>query len=73
MRGYQLGRIASLSLGQVKAVTVEDWLRILPLANGSKAKVRGLWGGIQACHASRTAFGQSHRQCSAGKKTGCRA
>jgi integrase len=41
---YILPRWGSLPLGQVKAVAVEDWLKTLPLANGSKAKVREVFG-----------------------------
>lgn len=41
---YILPKWGSFSLGQVKAVAVEDWLKTLPLANGSKAKVREVFG-----------------------------
>ena len=41
---YVLPRWGSIPLGQVKAVAVEDWLKTLPLANGSKAKVREVFG-----------------------------
>jgi integrase len=41
---YILPKWGSLPLGQVKAVAVEDWLKTLPLANGSKAKVREVFG-----------------------------
>jgi integrase len=41
---YILPKWGSLLLGQVKAVAVEDWLKTLPLANGSKAKVREVFG-----------------------------
>jgi integrase len=41
---YILPMWGSLSLGQVKAVAVEDWLKTLPLANGSKAKIREVFG-----------------------------
>jgi integrase len=41
---YVLPKWGSLPLGQVKAVAVEDWLRTLALANGSKAKVREVFG-----------------------------
>jgi integrase len=41
---YILPTWGSLSLGQVKAVAVEDWLKTLPLANGSKAKIREVFG-----------------------------
>ncbi|MBS1799564.1 MAG: site-specific integrase [Acidobacteria bacterium] len=41
---YILPKWGTLLLGQVKAVAVEDWLKTLPLANGSKAKVREVFG-----------------------------
>jgi integrase len=41
---YILPKWGSLPLRTVKAVQVEDWLRSLPLANGSKAKVREVFG-----------------------------
>jgi integrase len=41
---YVLPKWGGLPLGQVKAVAVEDWLKTLPLANGSKAKVREVFG-----------------------------
>jgi integrase len=41
---YVLPKWGCLPLGQVKAVAVEDWLKTLPLANGSKAKVREVFG-----------------------------
>lgn len=41
---YILPKWGSLSLRAVKAVAVEDWLKTLPLANGSKAKVREVFG-----------------------------
>jgi integrase len=41
---YILPRWGSFPLAQVKAVAVEDWLKTLPLANGSKAKVREVFG-----------------------------
>jgi integrase len=34
------------SLGEVKTVAVEDWLHTLPLANGTKAKVRSIMSAI---------------------------
>jgi len=37
-----LPRWASYRLRDIKAVMVEEWLRSLPLANGSKAKIRNL-------------------------------
>lgn len=43
-KSYILPRWGNLLLGQVKAVAVEDWLKTLPLANGSKAKVREVFG-----------------------------
>jgi hypothetical protein len=33
-------------LKDVKAVIVEEWLKSLPLANGSKAKIRNLMHAI---------------------------
>jgi len=41
-----LPRWSSYRLKDVKAVIVEDWLRSLPLANGSKAKIRNLMHAI---------------------------
>lgn len=41
---YILPKWGTLSLQAVKAVAVEDWLKTLPLANGSKAKVREVFG-----------------------------
>jgi integrase len=41
-----LPRWSSYRLKDVKAVVVEDWLRSLPLANGSKAKIRNLMHSI---------------------------
>jgi integrase len=41
---YVLPKWGSFPLGAVKAVAVEDWLKTLPLANGSKAKVREVFG-----------------------------
>lgn len=41
---YVIPKWGSLLLGQVKAVAVEDWLKTLPLANGSKAKIREVFG-----------------------------
>ena len=41
---YILPKWGSLPLQAVKAVAVEDWLKTLPLANGSKAKVREVFG-----------------------------
>jgi len=43
-KNYILPKWGSLPLRMVKAVAVEDWLRTLPLANGSKAKVREVFG-----------------------------
>lgn len=39
-------RWSSYRLKDIKAVAVEDWLRSLPLANGSKAKIRNLMHAI---------------------------
>ena len=41
---YIVPKWGSLPLAAVKAVAVEDWLKTLPLANGSKAKVREVFG-----------------------------
>ena len=41
---YILPKWGTLPLRAVKAVAVEDWLKTLPLANGSKAKVREVFG-----------------------------
>jgi integrase len=43
-KNYILPKWGSLPLQAVKAVAVEDWLKTLPLANGSKAKVREVFG-----------------------------
>jgi len=41
---YILPKWGTLPLTAVKAIAVEDWLKTLPLANGSKAKVREVFG-----------------------------
>lgn len=41
---YILPKWGSLPLRAVKAVAVEEWLKSLPLANGSKAKIREVFG-----------------------------
>jgi len=41
---YVIPRWGNLPLKAVKAVAVEEWLKTLPLANGSKAKVREVFG-----------------------------
>lgn len=41
-----LPRWSSYRLKDVKAVIVEEWLRSLPLANGSKAKIRNLMHAV---------------------------
>ncbi|WP_433965992.1 tyrosine-type recombinase/integrase [Tunturiibacter gelidiferens] len=41
---YIIPKWGTLPLKAVKAVAVEDWLKTLPLANGSKAKVREVFG-----------------------------
>jgi integrase len=41
---YVIPRGGNLPLKAVKAVAVEEWLKTLPLANGSKAKVREVFG-----------------------------
>lgn len=41
---YILPKWGSFPLRMVKAVAVEEWLKTLPLANGSKAKVREVFG-----------------------------
>jgi integrase len=41
-----LPRWSSYRLRDVKAVIVEEWLRSLPLANGSKAKIRNLMHAV---------------------------
>lgn len=41
---YIIPKWGNLPLKAVKAVAVEDWLKTLPLANGSKAKVREVFG-----------------------------
>ncbi len=43
---WVLPRWSSYRLKDVKAVAVEQWLRSLPLANGSKAKIRNLMHAI---------------------------
>jgi integrase len=44
LTNYVLPKWGSLPLAAVKAIKVEDWLKTLPLANGSKAKVREVFG-----------------------------
>lgn len=44
LANYLIPKWGSLQLRAVKAVAVEDWLKTLPLANGSKAKVREVFG-----------------------------
>jgi integrase len=41
---YILPKWGNLPLRAVKAIAVEDWLKTLPLANGSKAKIREVFG-----------------------------
>jgi integrase len=41
---YILPKWGSLMLGQVKAVAVEEWLKSLGKANGTKAKIREVFG-----------------------------
>jgi len=41
---YILPKWGDLPLRAVKAVAVEDWLKTFPLANGSKAKIREVFG-----------------------------
>jgi integrase len=43
---WVLPRWSSYRLKDIKAVIVEEWLRSLPLANGSKAKIRNLMHAI---------------------------
>jgi len=43
---WVLARWSSFRLKDVKAVMVEEWLRSLPLANGSKAKIRNLMHAV---------------------------
>ncbi|MBS1816218.1 MAG: site-specific integrase [Acidobacteria bacterium] len=43
-KNYILPKWGSLPLPAVKAVAVEDWLKTLSLANGSKAKIREVFG-----------------------------
>ena len=43
-KNYVLPKWEALPLRAVKAVAVEDWLKTLPLANGSKAKIREVFG-----------------------------
>jgi integrase len=43
-KNYILPKWGTLPLRAVKAVAVEDWLKPLPLANGSKAKIREVFG-----------------------------
>ena len=43
---WVLPRWSSYRLKDVKAVVVEEWLRSLPLANGSRAKIRNLMHAI---------------------------
>jgi len=43
-KNYILPKWEALPLRAVKAVAVEDWLKTLPMANGSKAKIREVFG-----------------------------
>jgi integrase len=52
-KNYVLPKWETLPLSAVKAVAVEDWLRTLPLANGSKAKICEVFGAAfrhAICH-----------------------
>jgi integrase len=42
--GVNQNPFGSEALGAVAAVAVEDWLKTLPLANGSEAKIREVFG-----------------------------
>ena len=44
LKNYVVPKWGSLSLQAVKAVAVEDWLRSLKKANGTKAKIREVFG-----------------------------
>ncbi len=44
LTNYIVPRWGNLPLNAIKAVDVEKWLKTLPLANGSKAKVREVFG-----------------------------
>jgi integrase len=43
-KNYVLPKWGNLPLGEVKAVAVEDWLKNLDKANGTKAKIREVFG-----------------------------
>lgn len=46
LQRYVTSDWGSKTLPSVKAIAVEEWLKQLPLANGSKAKVREVFGAI---------------------------
>jgi len=52
LKKWILPRWRSYRLGDVKAVQVEEWLRSLPLARGSKAKIRNIMSALYS-HAIR--------------------
>jgi integrase len=52
LRKWILPRWRSYRLGDVKSVQVEEWLRSLPLAPGSKAKIRNIMSALYS-HAIR--------------------
>ena len=52
LKGWILPRWKSYRLSEVKAVDVEAWLKTLPLARGSKAKIRNLMSALFS-HAMR--------------------
>ena len=64
----------ALDLSRVRTIEVESWLRRLPLAKSSCAKIRGFAvGAIQSCLPLRTVRPQSHSSGSSGGKTESRA
>ena len=46
IKNYILPKWGTFPLRMVKAVDVEDWLKTLALANGSKAKIREVFGAL---------------------------
>lgn len=46
LRNWIVPKWGSYLLAEVKTVSVEDWLRTLPLSNGSRAKIRNLMSAL---------------------------
>ena len=75
LRKWILPRWQSYRLSEVKAVAVEKWLKTLPLANGSKAKIRNIMSALYS-HAIRWEWAEKNpitsvRQSAKRQKTPC--